>query len=88
MTGTMITKQQLAEIVSNLAARDFFKFAEAVIAIDPVVGATVQMHAESADGNSPDLRDWVQYTLDDANNCDESTIEAAQQWWRNCYASK
>jgi len=86
----MITSEILKSIASGLNPRDYAKFAEAVTAIDPVLGATVQMHAKAADANSPDLADWVGHTMDDARALDlddVTTVEGARAWWLSRYAA-
>lgn len=84
-----MTRQQLIDLAASCEPRDFFGFADLVIRRDPVLGATVYLHAEAADGNSPDLRGWVEGTMADQEGLEAADIEtptAARAWWMREYA--
>ena len=83
----MITLEQLRSMAEDLGSRDFRGFAARVVAVDPVLGETVRLHAEAADGNSPDLADWPQHTYDDYLDLDADSVEEARNWWEAKYAS-
>ena len=81
-------KEELETIVSGLNQDDWDLFADEVSSIDPALGAAVQMHAASADGNSPSVQEWVQGTLDDADKLREAGVNApaeARKWWVGRY---
>ena len=88
-TEGSMTRQQLIDLAASCEPRDFFGFAELVIRRDPVLGATVRLHAEAADGNSPDLLSWVEGTMHDYDGLVAQEIDtptAARAWWMREYA--
>lgn len=83
-----ITEQQLRNCLEDLGPRDFIEFAECVAEIDPVVGRILQLHAENADSNSPDLDQWIKETLSEIKQLELENIEttdAAEEWWNEKY---
>ena len=81
-----ITIEQIQEVANQVDSREFAEFAEKVTAIDEIAGTLAMLHADAADGNSPDVQDWVRGTFDDAMDCDAETVEEAREWWMNRYA--
>jgi hypothetical protein len=88
----LMTEEQLLQCARGLGPRDFARFARRVSRIDPVLGETVHLHAEAADGNSPDLLDgldsadygWIYGTLQNDLELWErgyNTPELARAWW-------
>jgi hypothetical protein len=83
-----MTFELLIEMAIGLKDNDFSGFARKVSAVDPVLGATVALHADAADGNSPDLAGWIEGTMDDAAslaNGGITTAAAAEAWWLEKY---
>jgi S-adenosylmethionine/arginine decarboxylase-like enzyme len=80
-----ITKSQLIKIAKDLDSHDWRGFANAVSALDPTLGATVALHAAAADGNSPDVAEWVEHTLADAVEVEGMTVAEAREWWHDKY---
>lgn len=81
--------KNLVKLLHGLDSRDFGEFADLVADLYPVLGETVRLHADAADGNSPDLVDWPQHTADDAvamAAAGVDTQEAARAWWLNRYS--
>ena len=94
MTQTRISRDELVKIIQSIGPRDFREFALRVTRIDPLVGETVRLHAEAADGNSPSLpegdleKPWVDGTLEDAAKMESfgaTTVEDARKWWMRQY---
>jgi hypothetical protein len=89
---TKNTKTQIEQAAEGLAPRDFAGFARRISKLDKVMGKTVAMHAEAADGNSPDLADgWINRTMDDAEALAKAgitTAEAAEVYWMVRYADE
>jgi hypothetical protein len=84
-----MTRQEIKELADSAAPRDFAGFAALVSRRDPVLGATVHLHAEAADGNSPDLRGWVDGTMADQAALEGAGIgtpSLAREWWMKNYA--
>ena len=81
-----MTQLELLNLTNGLGPRDFEGFAARVTMLDPVLGETVKMHAEAADGNSPDLiPHWIDGALDDQISLREQecqTPEQARAWRR------
>lgn len=87
-----MTIETLESMTTGLADRDYAGYADRVAAAHPALGATARMHAEAADGNSPDLRDWPQHTLDDAaclaaEGISDDDEAGARDWWIRRYAA-
>lgn len=80
----------LTEIGAGLGARDFHGFAERVAELHQPVARTVALHAQYADGNSPDLLPgWVDGTVNDWAELTKrriTTPEAAEAWWMERYS--
>jgi len=87
-----ITKTQIEEAAKGLDPRDFAGFARRIKAIDAAVGKTVEMHADAADGNSPDLAEgWIDGTRDDAEALAKANItteDAAEVYWMVKYTDE
>lgn len=83
----MITLEQLQNVAQQVGDRDFHEFAAKVSEIDEIAGALAGMHADAADGNSPDVCDWVRGTFDDALDCDAETADEAREWWVSRYGN-
>jgi hypothetical protein len=84
----MITEKQINDASHGLDCCDYAEFAARVAEIDPVLGATVKLHAEAADGNSTPVADWPRYTLDDYHAMQAAGIDtedAAREWWHRRY---
>lgn len=83
-----MTIEQLNQLTEGLGPCEYRAFAARVCRIDPVLGATVRLHAAAADGNSPAVTDWPRHTLDDAAAMDAAgvdTVESAERWWADRY---
>lgn len=80
----MTTIDQINTAAEGLGERDFDGFAGRISAIDPALGRVVELHAEAADGNSPDLKDWIGATAEESAQLVEEgihTTAAAARWW-------
>ncbi len=84
-----MTQTQLIGCAKGLGPRDFSAFAIRVFQSDAALGITVSLHAEAADGNSPDLiPEWIISTLDDQAKMRQFAWNAptARAWWMWKYA--
>lgn len=82
-----ITLEQIKNVAKQVGDRDFHGFAAKVAELDEIAGALAEMHAGAADGNSPDVCEWVRGTFDDALDCDAETVDDAREWWINRYGN-
>ena len=87
-----LTKTQIRQAADGLAPRDFSGFARRISRLDKAVGRTVEMHAEAADGDSPDLiGGWIDRTADDAEalaGAGTITAGAAGVYWMVRYSDE
>lgn len=87
-----LTKTQIEQAADGLSPRDFAEFARRISKLDKAVGKTVEMHAEAADGNSPDLIDgWIDGTTNDAEALAKAgiiTADAAEVYWMIQYTDE
>jgi hypothetical protein len=78
-------RQQITDAAFGLSQRDFGGFAARIKLIDKVLAKTVELHADAADGNSPDLvPSWIDGTLEDAEALAKNEITtraAASVYW-------
>lgn len=72
---------------SRIGPRDFAKFAQRCARLSVPLGVVVAMHAEAADGNSPDVDTWVEHTRSEWIDVDGMTREQARAWWSKEYAA-
>lgn len=70
---------------SRIAPRDFAKFARRCARLSRPLGVVVGMHAEAADGNSPDVETWVQHTLTEWIEVAGMREQHARDWWISQY---
>jgi len=91
----MITMQQLEAATRSLDDREWHRFAERVAEIDPVLGVTVQLHADAAaeydDEDVPLVSEFPSQTMDDAVELVArgiKTKDAARRWWREQYGDQ
>ncbi|RMH11304.1 MAG: hypothetical protein D6698_16590 [Gammaproteobacteria bacterium] len=88
----MDLRKTLVSLVEVLSPRDFEGFADELAACAPAaIVQIVRQHAKAADGNSPDLSEWVDRTLAEWNEyldsgCDPDNGEQANEWWRRKYS--
>lgn len=74
--------------VKGLDARDFYGFARRVERRSKIAAEAIKMHAEAADGNSPDVSEWAFLAWDDADRMASAgvrTVRAARTWWLERY---
>lgn len=85
---TIITRDQIQSVADIVGPRDFAAFAEGVAAIDEIAGVLAALHADAADGNSPDVQDCVDGTFADRIACDDDSVESAREWWLRQYCAE
>ena len=80
-----MTRDQIEQAIVGLEERDFRGFARRINEIDPVLGRTVELHADAAgQGGSPNLDDWIEGTERDAKALAQAGITtraAAEVYW-------
>lgn len=84
------TLQVLEQLAADLEARDFVTFAERVSERWPALGAFESLHAQAADGNSPDVQLWADFALDDCALLQDrgvamDDVDGARRVWSELY---
>lgn len=81
-----MTESLTIAATSRISPRDFAKFAARCARLSAPLGVVVALHAEAADGNSPDVEKWVEHTRSEWVDVDGMTKEQAREWWMAQYA--
>lgn len=75
----------LEEITDKLEPRDFKGFADEARKLSEPLAAVIEMHAEAAAGNSPDVQKWVDTTADEWAKVESMSEDQAKEWWLKEY---
>ena len=75
----------LASAAAGLDPHDWREFAKRCAKLSGPLGVVVAMHAQCADGNSPDVQDWVESTLREWLAVADMTDDQARDWWLDQY---
>jgi len=87
-TTQELSLDDLIRLTRGLGPRDFSAWARRVYYICHPLGAVQRLHADVADGNSPDLREWPELAYKEMILLDDAgilTAEAARKWWKKRY---
>lgn len=84
---TTLCMWAVREAIAECEPRDFRRFAELCHQFSAPLGAVVALHADAADGNSPDLPSWATTTFQvEFPAVMDMTAEQARTWWDKQYS--
>ena len=73
--------ESLTAAATGLDPHDWTEFAIRCAKLSAPLGVVVSMHAEAADGNSPDVQAWPAATLREWDAVDGMDAAQAREWW-------
>lgn len=75
----IVKYKELVKATKGLRPRAFWDYAHRVYRINKILGAWEKMHAEGADGNSPDVCEWPKSTFDEQFLLEDHNIKTEEQ---------
>lgn len=83
---TILCMWAVRDAAAQCGPRDFAKFARLCGEFSAPLGAVVALHAEAADGQSPDVARWQTQTFQiEFPAVMDMTVEEATAWWHRQY---